>query len=275
MDANEAIVRFRAEDDRIAELLPQLRSALANTPRGRRLAREVDSSLSLLREAADVVASASVAQSEERNRVMHLASIGLLIEVIAHELYRATTNALKTISRVRSRRTEFSPASLRVLAAQLKTVQKRLKVLDPLSTNARQVKERFEISEWVGSIVGGYTQRASNEQIELLVSVEPAGSSRRIRAVKGMFVQVLENILSNSFYWIVQQHKLSPVAAAVEGSGDFIGQVNVTVQPESSRDPSHRRRPRHPRRSPRSCLPTVLHDEEAKARQGTRPVHCS
>lgn len=235
MDANEAIARFRAEDDRIAGLLPQLRSALANTPRGRRLAREVDSSLTLLREAADAVASASVAQSQERNRVMHLASIGLLIEVIAHELYRATTNALKTISGVRSRRNDFSPTSLRVLAAQLKTVQKRLKVLDPLSTNTRQVKERFEISEWVGSIVGGYTQRASDEKIELLVSVEPAGSARRIRAVKGMFVQVLENILSNSFYWIAQQHKLSPVAAAVERAGEFIGQVNVTVQPELSR----------------------------------------
>ena len=33
---------------------------------------------------------------------MHLASIGLLIEIIAHELYRATTNALDTLSGARS-----------------------------------------------------------------------------------------------------------------------------------------------------------------------------
>ena len=58
---------------------------------------------------------------------MHLASVGLLIEVIAHELYRATSDALNTISGMRSRRPSSSGlTSLRVLDAQLTTLQKAL-----------------------------------------------------------------------------------------------------------------------------------------------------
>ena len=235
LDADDAISRFRTEDDRISTLLPQLREALSGSPAERQLAAKVDESLSLLREAADAVATAAAAQAQERNRVMHLASIGLLIEIIAHELYRATTNALKTLTGARSSRGEVSPATLRVLSAQLKTVQKRLKVLDPLSTNARQVKERFEIVNWVRSIVNGYAARASDQQIDLRVSVRPNATTQRVRAVKGMFVQVLENILANSFYWIVQQHRLSPVAAVREQSGDWIGRIDVTVEPRASR----------------------------------------
>ena len=235
LESAEAISRFRTEDDRISNLLPRLRDALADSSANRDLAAEVEESLSLLRDAADAVASAAEAQAQERNRVMHLASIGLLIEIIAHELYRATTNALNTLSGARSSRTGFTQTTLRVLSAQLKTVQKRLKVLDPLSTNARQVKERFEIVDWVRSIVNGYAARASDQQIDLRVIVRPKKATQRVRAVKGMFVQVLENILANSFYWIVQQHRLSPIAAAKELSGNYIGRIQVTVRPHDSR----------------------------------------
>ena len=235
LDAGEAITRFREEDDRISELLRQVRAALSGSRSGRQVARELETSLTILREAADAVSAAAVAQSEERNRVMHLASIGLLIEVIAHELYRATTNALRTISRGQSSGSGFSASTARVLAAQLGTVQKRLKVLDPLSTNARQRKESFEIVDWVRSIVGGYAERASREDVSLCVSVEPPGTTRRVRAVKGMFVQVLENLLSNSFYWIRRKHELEPVAVAASQDTGPSGAIRVSVEPDALR----------------------------------------
>ncbi len=236
LDADDAITRFKAEDDRIAALLPRLKEALRKTPQGRRLIREVDESLSVLRKVAGAVEAASTAQAQERGRVMHLASVGLLIEVIAHELYRATSDALNTISGMRSRRGDASaPMSLRVLDAQLTTLQKRLKVLDPLSTTARQVKQRFEIVEWVQSIVGGYSQRTARANVELSVTVNPQGQTRHIRAVKGMFVQILENLLSNSLYWIVQEPKFDPSARARRAGQDFAGRIEVIVEPDVSR----------------------------------------
>ena len=232
IDADEAIARFRAEDDRIVALLPRLKEALRKNPQGRRLARNVDESLSVLREAAGAVEAASTAQAQERSRVMHLASVGLLLEVIAHELYRATSDALDTISRMRSRPSAPSATtSLRVLDAQLTTLQKRLKVLDPLSTTARQVKQPFELVDWVRSIVGNYAERAARAKVELLVSVEPKGRTRKIRAVKGMFVQVLENLLSNSLYWIVQEQKFDLSARVRRAGQDVAGRVEVLVEP--------------------------------------------
>ena len=231
VDADEAIARFKAEDDRIVALLPRLREVLRKTAQGRRLAREVDESLSVLREAANAVEAASTAQAQERSRVMHLASVGLLIEVIAHELYRATSDALDTISGMRSRRpTSPRLTSLRVLDAQLTTLQKRLKVLDPLSTTARQVKQPFEVVDWVRSIVGNYSERASRVNVELLVSVQPPRQTRLVRAVKGMFVQVLENLLSNSLYWIVQEQKFDPSAKVRRAAQGITGRIEVLIE---------------------------------------------
>ena len=236
VNADEAIIRFQEEDDRIVSLLPRLKEALRKTPRGRRLAREVEESLSVLREAAGAVEAASTAQAQERNRVMHLASVGLLIEVIAHELYRATSDALNTISGMRSRRTSSpSRTSLRVLDAQLTTLQKRLRVLDPLSTNARQTRENFEVVDWVESIVSNYKDRAHRLNVELLVLVDPPDQTRTIRAVKGMFVQVLENLLSNSIYWIVQEQKFDQSAKIHRSAQDFSGRIEVLVEPALSR----------------------------------------
>ena len=236
VDADEAMIRFKTEDDRIVALLPRLKEALRKTSHGRRLAREVEGSLFVLRESAGAVEAASTAQAQERSRVMHLASVGLLIEVIAHELYRATSDALNTISGMRSRQpTSSGLTSLRVLDAQLTTLQKRLKVLDPLSTTARQVKQRFEVVDWVRSIVGNYSERTARVNVELLVSVEPPRQTRLIRAVKGMFVQVLENLLSNSLYWIVQEQKFDPSARARRTGQDIAGRIEVLIEPSVSR----------------------------------------
>ena len=74
--AADAIARFRAEDERLGGLLPQLEEALAQTSNGTALSRRIAAALQELREAAADVQAAAGAQDEERSRVMHLASIG-------------------------------------------------------------------------------------------------------------------------------------------------------------------------------------------------------
>ena len=233
--AEDALDRFRAEDDRIEELLPQLIEALSVASGGVELSRQVKESLASLREAAALVEAASKAQEQERGRVMHLASIGLLIEVLAHELYRAAAGGLKTIASARAGKDSRSVAiSLRVLDAQLRTLQKRLKVLDPLSTNARQTKEKFELVGWVREIVNGYAAQNSQTNIVFKTPVLPPGATRQVRAVKGMFVQIIENLLSNSVHWIIQQDKYD---RGPKGDRDDapIGTITVTVEPHAGR----------------------------------------
>jgi signal transduction histidine kinase len=116
-----------------------------------------------------------------------------------------------------------------VLDAQLRTLQKRLKVLDPLSTNARQTKEEFELVGWVDDIVSGFAARNRASRIDMRVRVRPRGSTRTVRAVKGMFVQVLENLLTNSVFWVAQRHR-QQMRAGLAGEDDTqIGQIIVEV----------------------------------------------
>ncbi|MCK1440756.1 sensor histidine kinase [Bradyrhizobium sp. 15] len=232
----DALDRFRAEDARIEDILPELVEALSETSGGVQLSKQVKESLGSLRDAAAQVEAAAAAQEEERGRVMHLASIGLMIEVLAHELFRATSGGLKTIATARaSRNPDSTGTSLRVLEAQLKTLQKRLKVLDPLSTNARQTKEEFDLVDWVKEIVESYASQNGRNRIVFRTTVVPRGSTRRIRAVKGMFVQIIENLLSNSVHWIIQQDKYDNGPRGDRTAGDTIGTVTVRIEPNDNR----------------------------------------
>ena len=92
------------------------------------------------------------------------------------------------------------------LEAQLKTLQKRLRILDPLTTAGRQVKEGFDVVEVVQSVVRGHEAQFHRHSVRVVVQVEPEeGRTLRVKMVKGMVVQILENLLSNSIYWLKQQ----------------------------------------------------------------------
>lgn len=226
--AAEALARFQSEDGRLASMMPSIEAALRDSDDGRALARRLREVVTELRGAAEMVQRAAGAQEKERSRVLHLASIGLMIESLAHELYRATSAGLETIAQARrSRNPSTAGTSLRVLDSQLRTLQKRLKVLDPLSTNARQTKEEFELGAWIEDIVGGFASRNEGRRIEITASVEPPGSHLQVNAVKGMYVQILENLLTNSLFWVAAQHR-ERVRLLVRGK---LGQDRASRQP--------------------------------------------
>lgn len=234
--AAEALERFRDEDERLASLMPPLEEALRGSENGRDLTRQLRNTVMELRAAAEMVQRAAGAQEKERSRVLHLASIGLMIESLAHELYRATAAGLDTIAHAkRSRNPTATGTSLRVLESQLRTLQKRLKVLDPLSTNARQTKENFDLVEWVDDIVRGFASRNEGRGIAIITRAVPEGAAMEIRAVKGMFVQVLENLLTNSVFWVAAQHRERLRLKIARDDDGPIGHIEVVIDVPSKR----------------------------------------
>lgn len=228
--AAEALERFQDEDERLASLVPPLEEALRNTDKGRDLTRRLRETIGDLRAAAEQVQRAAGAQERERSRVLHLASVGLMIESLAHELYRATAAGLETIAQARRLRDPSNTvASLRVLDSQLRTLQKRLKILDPLSTNARQTRETFNLVEWVEDIVRGFASRNEGRRIKIETRVNPMGAELEVRAVKGMFVQVIENLLNNSIFWVAAQHRERVRLKIVRDDDGPIGHIIVEI----------------------------------------------
>jgi signal transduction histidine kinase len=175
-----------------AEILGGLRQAVEELERWMREARE-------LAETYDA----------GRAQMIHLAGIGLMVEILAHELTRATSNTLATLAGAGSEELAPGVASLfSTLQSQLTTLQKRLRVLDPLSTSGRQVKDTFDLTAWVEEIMRAHDAQFARHQIRCSVRAQPKGARVRIKAVKGMIVQILENLISNSVYWLDQQRKL-------------------------------------------------------------------
>ncbi len=145
-----------------------------------------------------------------RTQLVHLAGLGLMVEIISHELNRATSHTLATLES--SKRVDLPPDVLSLfetLKEQLKTIEKRIRVLDPLSTSGRQVKERFDLIGWVRDILLSHEAQFERHNIKCELRVEPkSATSLTIRVVKGMIVQILENLISNSVYWLKQKGRL-------------------------------------------------------------------
>ena len=147
--------------------------------------------------------------TDEKRQLIHMAGVGLLVEVVAHELARSTENALTTIEYLH--RKEF-PDQIRdllsTLRAEMISVNKRLRILDPLSISGRQRKEVFDLNVLIKSILRSHAQQFKRHDIKLLL---PAIDQQvRVRAVKGMIVQIIENLISNSMYWLDLRRQRDP-----------------------------------------------------------------
>ncbi|MDE0078183.1 MAG: sensor histidine kinase [Caldilineaceae bacterium] len=148
-----------------------------------------------------------------RDQLLNLAGIGLTVEVLAHELNRATDHTLRTLADISDGNVPTSmETTAQLLEAQLKTLQRRLRVLDPLSTSGRQRKETFDVVAVVQNMIEDHRERFARDQVTCILVVKPEGKRHRlrVRAVKGMIIQVLGNLIDNSVYWLRQQRTLNP-----------------------------------------------------------------
>lgn len=143
---------------------------------------------------------------QESRQMIEMAGVGLMIEVVAHELARASENALKALERLRGENVpESLQAQFSTLQAELKTVSKRVRVLDPLSVSGRQRSEVFALDELIRDTIEAHEAQFRRHKINVVPGY-PA-KPFRIRAVKGMIVQILENLISNSVYWLDMRAK--------------------------------------------------------------------
>ena len=203
--------RVRTEERRAEENLTELVRRVPEIRQHQPLLTGIRDALAqidgLMREVQEVAASYEAG----RGQLLHLAGIGLMVEMLAHELNRATEYALLTLTDApKDQLSQPMGALVRTLEAQLKTLRKRLRLLDPLSTTGRQRKEKFSVVALVRDAVDAHSERFAREHITCRVVAEPEGSELRINAVKGMILQVVENLIANSVYWLRQQRTLDP-----------------------------------------------------------------
>ena len=206
---------FEALEERAGETEQELRKTLATFakkfPAERRLADTIFDLSSQLNELIVQGKLLAATYRDRQSQLVHLAGVGLMVEVVAHELNRATQHALGVLS---GTDLTTAPTEIRTafhnLESQLKTLQKRLRILDPLSTAGRQVKERFELIGWVREIVSSHSAQFERHGIRVTINPAPTNGELWIRAVRGMIAQIVENLLSNAVYWLKREKRSNP-----------------------------------------------------------------
>ena len=181
-----------------------------------------------------------ISEVESENRQMiQIAGVGMLVEVVAHELARSTENVLAVLEALRHREVPDQIAGLlNSLRSEMTAIGKRLRVLDPLSVSGRQRKQIFNLVTVIDDILSGHQLQFHRHHVKLKVITPKHTVS--IFAVKGMIIQIFENLISNSIYWldIRRQHEfgfrpqisisleISPLSITYEDNGTGIAKEN-------------------------------------------------
>ena len=156
---------------------------------------------------------------DEREKFVHLAGIGLMTEFIFHELDRSVDHTIRALSQVQGANRD---AALRLLEDQLVTLQKRILAFDELSGERRQTKSNFDLVDVVRLVIANHSNQFDRHNVHVIF--EPPAAGMRIKAVRGMTIQIIENLVANAVYWLKQQQRYED---------DFKPELIIDIDPQT------------------------------------------
>lgn len=153
------------------------------------------------------------ANKDDLETYTHLAGVGLMVELLAHELARTTQDALDLLA---DKQTASDPKKLQALASVLKTLNKRIRVIDVLSIPGRQRREVQSIPEIVAEMKEFYETKFARHIVEF--SLTQSGTRAFARKVeRGQIIQIIDNIFNNAVFWLGQRsNRKTPARINVE-----------------------------------------------------------
>lgn len=215
--SNASTEDFRQTEAKVLDTLAELRVSGPATSRAYidQLEKRV---IKLSDQCSDIVSEAEKSAkqiADDREQFVHLAGIGLMTEFIFHELDRSVAFAVKELHA--ARRAMPTNAVLKSLDEQLLTLHKRISAFDTLSGERRQVKVRFDAGEVAAMVIDGHSNAFKRHGVEFSIRQD---KPLIVRGVKGMLIQILENLIANSEYWLKQQGEFEP---------DFTPRIHVEI----------------------------------------------
>ena len=173
---------------------------------------EIDESLHYISTHVKKFNDALVMVREQRENILELAGVGTVMNSVLHELTRSTTQTRILLEKISKKSDGATKDLLMKLEAEVKSINIRLRQLDPLSTSGRQRRVKFDANKLLKTILEGYSSRFFRHDIELVMTVdgEPSDGPVSVKMVRGFFCLAIENMISNSVFWL--QDRLMPGA---------------------------------------------------------------
>ena len=230
-----SLVSTLATVEEIAKSLP---------PAVRPKIEEVRRTLQSQVEYVETIRSALQLARETRVELLELANIGLVVEIVVHELTRLTQSTGDLLLNLR-KATEADAATANLidnLQSQIKATSKRISSVDVLSPSGRNRREQFNVVAQLKTVVSGFDARFQRHAVECEVLVDGAPATTQVfevRLVRGLIAQVLENLLTNSVYWVQQGLKRGEERRHIVVELDTRASVVMVTDNGPGIDPSH------------------------------------
>jgi signal transduction histidine kinase len=142
---------------------------------------------------------------EKREDIIELAGVGNVMHGVMHELTRSTTQTRELMQSLAKGADSQTKDLLEKLEGEIRAINTRLRQLDPLLPGARQSKAEIDVGKLTQTVLSGYKSRFDRHGI--LPELKFVGGSRelKVKMVPGFLSLALENLISNSVYWIGQR----------------------------------------------------------------------
>jgi signal transduction histidine kinase len=199
VDLSEAKEEITTLEKRAASAIKRLKKVI---PKGESSSlEEIEQTFFELMDFSEKARKRITEVEQESRQMIELAGVGMMVEVVAHELARASENALDNLEKLRKKSVPSDiRQTLESLRAQMKSLSKRVRILDPLSISGRQRAETFDLEQLIVETFSAHEGQFARHCIDF--DFVPCERPVFVRAVRGMIVQILENLISNSKYWL-------------------------------------------------------------------------
>lgn len=145
--------------------------------------------------------------NETNTDILELANLGQMVDIISHELARITENTSTLLKRLKtSENKQETTKIMEELRKQIIATEKRIKSIDILSPAVRQRKETYNITAQFKTLLDSYKPRFERHSITSKISVDEESELTEVNVtmVRGLVAQIMENLLTNSVYWLKQ-----------------------------------------------------------------------
>lgn len=211
----EGSLFFKEEDKEVSELLNEVQALLTKANTLLISVEEILCKSQQLGDVLDIIKPKIDVLEQQLQDFSELAAIGLTSESITHELGQIIERLSEKNHLFKSKMaySQLDADDARLLSGYISTAINGLKVqlkhIDPTLRYAKELKEKIELSRFFEVEEMPYFQDSFEvNDIKYIVTSEVDFS---IRINKGRLIQIVDNIINNSIYWIKARKEQDPL----------------------------------------------------------------
>lgn len=161
----------------------------------------------------EALRSREVAMQDEMQILFELASLGMVAEVLSHEISNVASNLAhrsKALLDKLRRSPDLNPDLLNFaefVYSSTSALRKQVSHLSPSLRYVREEKSKIELPKFLTQLVDFHNDRLAGKNVTVKLTTNPPVANVSIN--RGRLTQVMDNLINNSEYWLKQQSKSS------------------------------------------------------------------